>query len=152
MQKKIDIDKLLSLNDVNRSIIEIDNYICALPEGVKLTEPQQNFFYNQELEREINNCGFTQYFLNSSGDFAHRTIKSLAAIGAHKTAEILQAAINQFPGGTVPSNQEERQKIIEQIEDISSGIWNDLDQKFFNYEKNLNAINIEYVRQNKKLF
>ena len=79
--KKPDIEKLVNSENKNKSIIELDNYICALcnwgDEIDNLTEQQKNFYFNQELEREVNNGGFYQYFLNSSGTFAYETINSL---------------------------------------------------------------------------
>ncbi|MBW4362816.1 DMP19 family protein, partial [Flavobacterium taihuense] len=94
--KKLDLEKLLSSDDINRSIIELDNHIGELcsygDEMDKLTESQKQFYYNQCLEREINNGGFNQYFFNSSGEFAHLTVESLRIIGAHITADILQKA------------------------------------------------------------
>jgi len=153
---KPDIDKLLSASNVNSSIIELDNYIgelCNYGSDIdKLTEQQKNFYLNQNLEREVNNGGFNQYFGNSSGNYAHETIKSLLLIGASKTADILQTAINQFPANTVPSDREERQNILKSIEDIANQVWDNLDQKFFAYEDDLNTLNINYVRQNKNAF
>jgi hypothetical protein len=65
------LSTLLSSGNLNNAIIEIDNHICALCEwGEKLdnlTDQQRNFYYNQELEREVNNGGFLQYFFNPSG-------------------------------------------------------------------------------------
>ncbi|HZH64889.1 MAG TPA: DUF4375 domain-containing protein [Flavisolibacter sp.] len=74
----------------------------------KLTEPQRLFYLNQNLEWEINNGGFNQYFINASGDFAHQTIQSLTAIGARTTADIVQKAIDQFPNKQVPQDRVER--------------------------------------------
>jgi hypothetical protein len=154
--KKPDIEKLLASDNINKSIIELDNFICELcawgDNLDKLTEQQKNFYYNQNLEREVNNGGFNQYFLNSSGNFAHETINSLKTIKADKTAEILQKAIDLFPNKTVPKNRIERQELIEKIEETSNPIWDELDQKFFVYEDNLNSLNIQYIRQNKENF
>lgn len=96
--KRIDnLDSLLIADNSNNSVIELDNFICELCEWGDnmdaLTDGQRHFYYNQNLEREINNGGFNQYFLNSSGDFAHETIKSLRTIGANHTADILQLAL-----------------------------------------------------------
>jgi hypothetical protein len=154
--KTIDIERLIHSNNTNESIIELDKYICELcvwgSKTDKLSEQQKNFYYNQNLEREINNGGFSQYFFNSSGDFSQETINSLKLIGAHKTASILQKAIEQFPNKIVPKNRIVRQEIIEQIEENSNEIWEELDQKFFAYEDDLNSLNIEYVKQNKNKF
>jgi len=141
---------------VNSSIIELDNYIGELclygDEMEKLTEQQKQFYYNQCLEREINNGGLNQYFFNSSGNFAHLTVLSLRAINANTTADILQKAIDQFPKKEVSQYRTERQVILEQIEEVANPIWEQLDQKFFVYEDDLNLLNIEFVRQNKDKF
>jgi hypothetical protein len=112
-----------------------------------LTDSQRNFYYNQNLEREVNNGGFNQYFINSSGAFAHETINSLRVIGANHTADILQSAIDQFPGKKVPSNRDERIDLVGRIEETANEKWEELDQKFFEYKDNLNSLNIEYVKK-----
>lgn len=154
--KKPDIDTLLSSPDTNNAIIEIDTYVCRLCSYGdtldRLTEPQKNFYFNQNLEKEINNGGFNQYFFNSSGDFTHETINSLQTIGANKTADILQQAIDQFPESTVPKERTNRQEVLEQIEDTANEVWEQLDQAFYKYEDNLNDLNIEYIKQNRSSF
>lgn len=154
--KKLDLEKLLLSDDINSSIIELDNYIGELcsygDEMDKLTEGQKQFYYNQCLEREINNGGFNQYFFNSSGDFAHLTVQSLRTINANTTADILQKAIDQFPDKNVPNNRTERQEILEQIQEMADPVWEELDQKFFTYEDDLNTLNIEFIRKNKDKF
>ncbi len=151
-KNKPDVDALLISNDVNGSIIELDNYICELCEWgeslEKLSVPQKVFYFNQELEREVNNGGFDQYFFNSSGSFAHETMDSLKAVGAKKTAELLQRAIDQFPGGKVPNLTEARRDLMLKLwPDSLNQIWEDLDAKFYTYEDedSLNDLNLEYV-------
>jgi Domain of unknown function (DUF4375) len=156
MAKITDIDKLLESNNINASIIELDNFIgdaCNYGDEMsQLTEPQKLFYLNQNLEREVNNGGFNQYFLNSSGDFAHETVLSLKTIGADITAQILQTAIDQFPEKYVPKNKDEREILLEKIEGLANKVWEELDQQFFEYKDNLNSLNIEYVRINKSFF
>lgn len=91
--------------------------------------------------------GFNQYFVNSSGDFAHETIKSLRVIGANHTADILQRAIDEFPDKKVPNDRDKRTDIVEQIEETANEKWEALDQRFFEYKDNLNLLNIEYVKK-----
>lgn len=154
--KKLDLERLLSSEDTNWSIIELDNYLgefCSYGDEMdKLNEEQKLFYYNQCLEREINNGGFNQYFFNSSGDFAHQTVQSLRTIGADKTADILQKAIDQFPEKNVPQDRTKRQEKLEQIAEKADPAWEELDQSFFAYEDDLNALNIEFVRKNKDRF
>jgi len=150
------LETVLSSDDTNGSIVELDNFIgdlCSYGDDMdKLTEPQKQFYYNQCLEREINNGGFNQYFINSSGDFSHKTIQSLIVIGANTTADILQKAIDQFPDKKVPQDRDERIELVEQIEETANEFWEKLDQKFFEYADDLNTLNLNFVKQNKADF
>ena len=144
MKKIPNLDKLLSAKDINHSIIELDDFIGELCDDgdnfKKLTEPQKIFYLNQNLEREVNNGGFDQYFCNSAGENAHETVTSLKAIGANKTADILQRAINLVL------------QIIEQAKEVPEEIWDDFDREFYSYQDDLNALNIKYVEKHKDFF
>lgn len=150
------LETLLSSDDTDGSIIELYTFIaklCSYGEDMdKLTEPQKLFYYNQCLESEINNGGFNQYFFNSSGDFANLTIQSLQTIRANTTADILQKAIDQFPDKKVPLDWTERQEILEQIQDTADPVWEELDQKFYEYADDLNTLNLNFIRQHKADF
>lgn len=106
----------------------------------ELTEPQKVFYFNQTLEREVNNGGFDQYFTNSGSENAYETIASLKAIEANITANILQRAIDLVLG------------LVEKNEEISYETWDKLDNEFYNYEDNLNVLNIEYIKKYKEFF
>jgi hypothetical protein len=156
MTKIPNLDTLLNSEDTNSSIIELDNFIGELcnygDDFSKLKDHQKLFYLNQNLEREINNGGFNQYFCNSSGENAHETILSLKAIGANKTANILQKAIDQFPNKTLPKDRDKRTEIVEQIEETADEVWDNLDQKFYECEDDLNTLNLEYIKKNKEHF
>ncbi|RLD58602.1 MAG: hypothetical protein DRJ05_07760 [Bacteroidetes bacterium] len=147
-----DFTKLINSSELNKSIIELDDYICELCDyGEKmdnLTEPQKIYFYIQNLEREVNNGGFNQFYLNSSGDFAHETLGSLKIIGANITAEIVKKANDQFPDFKVPKKRIERQEVLEMIEDKAKETWEVLDQEFFEYKDDLNSLNMDFVKIN----
>jgi hypothetical protein len=149
-------EKLISSVNINNSIIELDNYIaelCNYGDNLELlTEPQKVFYYIQCLERELNDGGFEQFYSNSSGDFAHEIIDALKAIGANKTADIVQKANDQFPGKIVPKDRDKRQLILEEIVDKTSEIWEELDQKFYEYQDNLNSLNMDYIKKHKDKF
>ncbi|MGE0087158.1 MAG: DMP19 family protein [Desulfococcaceae bacterium] len=148
--------KLIESDNINNSIIEFDNYIgclCAYGDDMsKLNDYQKNFYYNQCIEREINNGGFSQFYSNSSGDFAHEVIVSLKAVGADKTAETVLKANGLFPDGKVPKDREKRQEILEKIEENASDKWGELEEKFMAYEEDLNSLNMAYIKNNKEKF
>ena len=150
------LEKLLKAESINDSIIEIDNFVselCQWGENLeKLTEPQKNFYFNQCLEREVNNGGFSSYFTNSSGRYAHQTVETLKLIGANNFAKILQKAIDKFPNKIVPQDDDKREEITEKLEDKNDEIWEKLDDKFYEYPEDLNQLNINYIELNKDFF
>ena len=156
MNRIANLDELLTLENINESIIALDNFICELCSWgdnlENLTDSQLVFYFNQNLEREVNNGGLIQFFTNSSGDFTHETINSLKLIHAEHTASILQLAIDQFPNKSVPANTSERIVLVEHIIETAMEKWDVLDQKFYEYKDDLNALNIEYVRRNRTEF
>jgi len=67
---------------------------------------QKTFSALWEVESEVNNGGFSQYFVNSSAESAHFLVDALNMIGAPKTADICQSAIAAaFPAG-LPESEE----------------------------------------------
>ena len=150
------LDELLISDRPNVAIADLDTFIaeqCRYGDNLEvLTVPQRNFFYNQSLEKEVNNGGFEQYFLNSAGRFAHETLRSLRAIGAIKTSNLLQQAIRLFPGAVVPGDRTERVGLMKQVPDKVIEAWDELDQEFYAYEEDLVALNLNYVRQHKASF
>ena len=155
-EKRLNLDSLLSSMDTTHIMITIDDYISASLTSddnlSRLTQPQKNFYYIQELEGEVNNGGFNQYFFNSSGDYAHETISALKAIGAEKAIKLLQSAIDEFPGHLVPKDRAMRQEILSKIESKAQKVWDKLDSEFYTYPDDLNALNIIYIKKNKKDF
>lgn len=149
--RKPNLEKLLAAQDVNNSILELDSYISELSawgeDMDNLTRPQWVFYLNQNLEREVNNGGFMQFFFNSTGEYAHETIGSLQSIGAYATAKLLQEAIRMFPEKTVPKNIVDRQQKITTLIEANPSVWLQMDDTFYSYEEDLNVLNIEYVRK-----
>ena len=151
MPKIKDLKRLLKIEDLNKAIMELDDFICGCRFD-ELTEPQRHFYFNQELERAINMDGFYLYFWNSTGEFAMETIASLKMIAANHTWPILQKAIDQFPRSNVPKETVRRESLILQIEDVASEVWDKLDKEFFKYQDNLNQLNMNYIEKNASFF
>src|SRR5579859_8159091 len=69
--------------------------------------PQRVFSSIWAVESEVNNGGFSQYFLNSSAETAAFIPDALETVGAPKTAEICRRAIKcAFSGGLPPTAEE----------------------------------------------
>lgn len=89
-------DELLSLEGDYR----IDSLLLAFEEAIQQKAPSQTVSREERyilaveaLEREVNNGGYSQFFLNSSHDFIDVIEEALVAIGCPEAASITQAAI-----------------------------------------------------------
>lgn len=127
---------LEEIEDINGFIIELDNRIsenCNWGSNLeKLTSAQRIFFLNQNLEREVNNGGFNQFFYNSSGNFSDETVTALKTINALHTAMLLKTAIAAFHDSLVPQDRELRQELMESFNDEALENWMNLIEPFTN--------------------
>lgn len=152
MKRHPDLESLLASENTTETIIELDTFIsqlCDYGDSIDNLSPGQlTFHLNQNLEREVNNGGFDQFFFNSSGDRAHETVDALETIGAKKTADLLREAIDAFPDSRVPKDREERGGLM--LNDVSpeSDRWHELDQRFYAYEDPLTDLNLAFIRAN----
>jgi len=92
-------EELLSLEGKYRTdslVLAFEEAISqkAQREGVKgLTDEERIVLAVEALERELNNGGYDQFFVNSSREFASVVVAALQRIGCKKTANNTQRAI-----------------------------------------------------------
>jgi hypothetical protein len=107
--------------------------------------PQQIFSAVWLVEAEVNNGGFSQYFVNSSAETAAFVVDALETIGAPRTAAICKLAIAAaFPGGLPKTPGAIRSAAAEFSEEALSK-FEPLDQEFFAYPHNLTDLLYAYV-------
>jgi hypothetical protein len=99
----------------------------------------------RELEAELNNGGFDQFFFNSAGDRTAETIAALEAIGASHTAGIVRKAAARFPGGMPPADRDERQALLSDSVSPDSDAFEDEDAAFLEYRDDLEALAAAYA-------
>ena len=98
------------------------------------------------LEREVNNGGFHQFFLNSSGDTTAETAGALQAIGAAAAGSLFARAVVAFPGGQPPKDREQRVKILEGVSDETRETSSlALDDEFYTYPDDLTSLMRRFV-------
>lgn len=128
--------------DMNEHISEKCEYGDAME---NLNEYERVFYVTQQLEMEVNNGGFSQFFYNSSGDFSGELVYAFNQIGAYKTAEICKKALEAF-GREVPADREEREELMDRMESEEfDEILSQCDDDFYEYEDDLNALNYAYI-------
>ena len=137
-------------------VMEIDTYLNKKSEYgekiEKLNSSQRVLLIVQNLEREINNGGFHQFYWNSSGDYANETVDALNKIGAEKTAGIVNKANSEFPKGIVPSDRQKRWSKMKLISENSKTNWDKCNDEFYKYQDNLTELLIAFVIKNKADF
>jgi hypothetical protein len=107
--------------------------------------PQKVFSSIWAIESEVNNGGFSQYFLNSSCETAGFVVEALETAGAPHAAEISRRAIAAaFPAG-LPSNVEAIRSAASEFSDETRDKLDALDQAFFQYPDNLTKLLFAYV-------
>jgi hypothetical protein len=134
---------------------EVGYYVLGKMERVgfaSLSGPEQIIGCLTELEMEVNNGGFHQYYWNSPGDHARETVEALRTLRAHNTAELVIAANAVFGPEGPSADREQRWKQLEALGDRATTLWFDFDGGFFEYKDNLPALAATFIRANKAAF
>ncbi len=150
------IEDIWTITDKNQFLVAMNGWICRKcnygEDMGKLSEAEKIFFLNNQLEQEINNGGLSQFFFNSSGDFANEIEYSLRSIGAVHTEKIYSKALLAL-GGELPENRDEREEMLDNIlTDNVSELLNECDNEFYKYLDNLEELNYQFIIKNKEQF
>lgn len=158
-KKKEQPKSIWEIEDKDELIMELLGQIeekCDYGENMTTLNEQERIFYiTQQLEMEVNNGGFSQFFYNSSGDFSNELVKAFEEIFAYHTAGICQKAIDAF-GREIPVDRDEREELMDELECADGSrfeeILEECDDAFFEYKEDLTKLNYEYVMRNKEAF
>lgn len=140
------------INDEGRKdpvldILEVINEKCNYGENLgELTNGERIIYFVGEIEGEINNGGFSQYFFNSSGRNAKEAINALKIINAEYTASLLEQALAIYKNGSTNDSKDD-ELTEEQEEEL-----NELDDKFYEYNDNLSELQVTYIKNHKEEF
>ncbi len=116
---------------------------CADGDRMDALNPHERILYiTQTLEQEVNNGGFSQFFYNSTGDFANELADAFLAIGANKTAALCKKALSVFRDA-VPTDRAQRQALLDRMH--CDKLWNKCDDAFYEYEDDLESLNRAYI-------
>lgn len=107
--------------------------------------PQKIFSAIWEVQGEVLNGGFSQYFCNFSAEPASFVVEAFQTIGAHNTANVCNRAINAaFPDG-LPVTVEEIQSNAEHFPKEVLAKLDALDQEFYSYPDDVTDLLFSYV-------
>ena len=139
----------------NDALIHLSERLSETLRGTpyrRRSEPHRVFTAVFELEAEVNNGGFEQFFSNSAGEMWDAIAPALRTIGAPKMAALSAAAVALFPGGPPPAGLSARRKAVSRASDEVLGEWGRLDQEFLAYPENLTELLFDYVQRHPKEF
>lgn len=154
--QEMSMDEIWKIEDANDFIVALTDHVmqkCEYGDDMdSLSASERIFYITQICEKEVNNGGFAQFFDNFSGNFAGEVVGAFGEIGAPKTAEICDRALNAF-GRELPLDWEERRELLDRlVNDEIDQILSECDDAFYRYEEDLNALNYAYVMENKRDF
>lgn len=116
---------------VAQSIYAEMDAIDANEEWYELLSPARRaVVLADQLDGEVNNGGFDQYFLNSSGDGAALAPAALRLLGQEKVAQMVERANAQFPGGP-PADRNLRLIQMKILPEQARQVWSALDDEFY---------------------
>ena len=101
-----------------------------------LNEVEKNIIILTDLDGEVNNGGFEQFFLNSRGKYNDSLIKAATAASASETAGICAKALDIISRGLLKDQE-------------SDLLDKECDNPFYDKSENLFALIAEYARKNK---
>jgi hypothetical protein len=142
----------MNKNRILITLSESDKTRFGKQEFAEQSLPQKVFSAIWALESEVNNGGFSQYFLNSSAESASFVVEALKTIGAPKTASICQRAIiTAYPAG-LPAAVESIRSVAANFPDEILEELELLNQEFFAYPHNLTDLLFAYVSSHPEEF
>ena len=106
------------------------------------------------LEAEVNNGGYNQFYANSSGQFYKHIPDALRLVGANKFADLTERANKTFEMENDKIKKHQDGTIEGFSKSYDDNPLNDFDTEFYElYQiENLQQIQIDYIRNNKKEF
>lgn len=113
----------------------------------KLSLPEQVFRAIWEVEAEVNNGGFHQYFLNKSGTNAPSLPAALRAVGAGKMADIAEQAMRACGDRLRWEDNASRRAHLASLDKEHLKMW---DEAFQAYPDQLTPLLFQYVSDHKQ--
>jgi hypothetical protein len=142
----------MNKNGILISLSESENTRFGKEDFALQSVPQKVFSALWAVESEVNNGGFSQYFLSSSAESASFVVEALETIGAPKTADICKRAIAvAFPAG-LPRTPEAIRAVAASFPDEILEKLEPLDQEFLAYPHSLTDLLFAYVSEHPEEF
>jgi Domain of unknown function (DUF4375) len=150
-----DTAEILSYKSTHR----IASLLCALEQALNLrrtnkpqlaaTPEEQTLLAVMALQREVNNGGYSQFFFNSSRQYASSIVTTLKQIGCETTAALTQRAIDAL--GPVALDPDSLRHSISQANPSRDQALDELDQQFYRLSE-IDANLFAFVESHREAF
>jgi hypothetical protein len=142
----------LTKNEILIKLLESESTRFGKEDFAAQSFPQKVFSSIWALESEVDNGGFSQYFLNSSSETAYFVVEALRSIGGEQTAHICERAIAiAFPYG-LPSDAGQIASAAAEFSEELLATLHPLDQEFYRDPDNLTELLFAYVAKHPEEF
>ncbi len=147
-------DELIALEGDYR----IDSLVVAFEQAVdqkaarigmeNLTDEERIILAVEALEREVNNGGYDQFFINSSNEFAPIIVDSLKRIGCSGTAEVTHEAITALAIER-PVTVEAIEDVMDEDSDERDDKLDECDEEYYETGENIAGRLFEFIKNNR---
>lgn len=144
-------EELLALEDEYR----IDSLVVAFESALQQKEASQPLSRSERyvlaieaLEREVNNGGYSQFFLNSSHDYLDVVEEALVAIGCVKTAALTRRAIDALGlSGNVTGEMAEA--VVGRDDEAIRSALDECDSEYFGNDEAIADMLFSWIKRNR---
>ncbi len=144
-------DELLALEGTHR----IDSLVLAFEEAIQrkaasgpISREERYVLAIEGLEREVNNGGYSQFFLNSSREFVDVIEEALLAISCPRTAAITGSAIRALGLGPELSPEKAERVILDDDDSVREAL-DDCDGRYYENDEAIADNLFAWIRQNR---
>jgi hypothetical protein len=143
-------DQILALEPDYR----IDSLVAAFEQALyqkaeELSTAERYILAVEALEREINNGGYDQFFLNSSHDFIDVIVEALNAVGCPKTATMTGDAIRALGLGDSPTGEEAEAAVLAETPDVKAAL-SACDDRYFANDEPIADRLFAWIKENRE--
>ncbi len=148
------VDELIAFEGQYRT----DSIVLAFEEAVQqklarlgdasLSDAERVIQSIEALEREVNNGGYSQFFVNSSKEFSAIIVAALKTIGCPETAALTQDAINAL-GIEGPISIEAVDRVMDKEDEEREEKLNDCDNRYYEAAGDLADPLLEFIKTNR---
>jgi hypothetical protein len=100
-----DADLVLAIEDLLLAHVLVGGAAAAWHAFEKLAPGPRALFATEQLDQQVCNGGFAQFFWNASGRYAPSAVEGLALLGAPRRQAIVQQAMDAFVAGGGPAQR-----------------------------------------------